>query len=61
MSGQRDYPLKCLATRIMYGQIKLLARRDPDYAIRLAHDFFLRNETLAAEDLRTVFYGGVHE
>jgi len=58
VQGHREYPLKCLASRIMYGQVKILAQRDPQQAIRLAHEYFLKNETLAAEDLQTVFGGG---
>ncbi len=47
--------MKCLASRIMYGQVKLLAKRDPAQAIRLAHEYFQKNEALAADDLRMVF------
>ena len=53
--SERAFPLKCLASRIMYGQVKIVARRDPDLAIRLAYEFFEKNQVLAAEDLRIVF------
>ncbi len=52
---ERDYPMKCLASRIMYGQVKLLAKRDPAQAIRLAYEYFKKNEALAADDLRMIF------
>jgi len=39
----------------MYGQVKIVARRDPELAIRLAYEFFQKNQVLAADDLRTVF------
>ncbi len=55
VQGQRNYQLKCLASRIMYGQVKLLAHRDPAQAIRLAQEYFAKNETLAADDLRIIF------
>jgi hypothetical protein len=58
VKGRRDYPLKCLASRIMYGQAKILAQRDPAQAIRLAYEYFQKNEALAAEDLRMVFGQG---
>lgn len=54
VQGRKDYSLKCLASRIMYGQAKLLAKRDPALAIKLAYEFFLKNESLASEDLRTI-------
>ena len=60
IQSRRDYPLKCLATRIMYGQAKLLAQRDPAQAIRLAYEYFQKNEALAAQDLQTVFGRGPH-
>jgi hypothetical protein len=60
VQGRTDYQLKCLASRIMYGQVKLLAQRDPGQAIRLAHEYFSKNEMLAAEDLRVVFERGSH-
>ena len=53
--SERELPLKCLASRIMYGQVKIVARRDPNLAIRLAYEYFLKNEVLAADDLRIVF------
>jgi len=53
--SERAFPLKCLASRIMYGQVKILARRDPELAIRLAHEYFQKNEVLAAGDLCIVF------
>jgi hypothetical protein len=53
--GDRDYPFKCLASRIMYGQVKVVGQRDPAHAIRLAYEYFQRNEALAAEDLQIVF------
>ena len=53
--SEREFPLKCLASRIMYGQVKIVARRDPDLAIRLAYEFFQKNHLLAADDLRIVF------
>jgi hypothetical protein len=59
IAGQRNYPLKCLASRIMYGQVKLLAQRDPTQAISLAYEYFQRNQALAAEDLRTIFERGL--
>jgi len=55
VQSEREYPLKCLASRIMYGQVKLIAKRDPDQAIRLAYEYFQKNEALAADDLRLVF------
>jgi hypothetical protein len=39
----------------MYGQARVLAKRDPEQAIRLAYDYFQRNQGLAAEDLVAVF------
>lgn len=47
--------MKCLASRIMYGQVKILAKRDAAQAIRLAYEYFQKNEALAADDLRMVF------
>jgi hypothetical protein len=44
-----------LAARIMFGQVKVLAQRDREQAIRMAHDFFERNAVIAAEDLKTLF------
>ncbi|HEY5956344.1 MAG TPA: hypothetical protein VIV60_07330 [Polyangiaceae bacterium] len=58
VQGKNEYTLKCLASRIMYGQAKLLAQRDPGQAIRLAYEYFQKNEALAAEDLTTVFERG---
>jgi hypothetical protein len=58
--GHRDYPLKCLASRIMYGQVKIVAQRDPNRAIRLAYEYFRKNEVLAADDLRTIFEQAPH-
>lgn len=58
VQGRREYPLKCLASRIMYGQVKLVAQRDPAQAIRLAFEYFQKNEALAAEDLLAVFESG---
>lgn len=55
VQGRREYPLKCLASRIMYGQVKLVAQRDTAQAIRLAYEYFQKNEALAADDLRVVF------
>jgi hypothetical protein len=52
--SEREFPLKCLASRIMYGQVRIVARRDPDLAIRLACEYFQKNQVLAADDLRTV-------
>src|SRR5512133_1531231 len=49
----RDYRFKCLASRIMLGQVRLLAQRDPKRAAQLAYEFFVKNESLAAEDLQT--------
>lgn len=39
----------------MLGQVRLLAQRDPKRAAQLAYEFFVKNESLAAEDLQTVF------
>jgi hypothetical protein len=52
---EKEYALKCLASRIMYGQVKVIAKRDPSQAIRLAYEYFQKNEALAADDLRMVF------
>lgn len=60
ISGRRNYELKCLASRIMYGQVKLLAQRDPPHAVRMAYEYFQRNEALAAEDLRLIFESTSH-
>jgi len=54
VTNTRDYELSCLATRIMHGQVKLIARKDVDMAVRVAREFFIRNELLASEDLRAV-------
>jgi hypothetical protein len=54
VQGRKELQLKCLASRIMYGQARLLAKRDPNQAVRLAYEYFLKNETLAAEDLKLV-------
>ncbi len=54
VQGQKDFNLKCLASRIMYGQAKILARRDPAQAVKLAYEYFLKNEALAAEDLKVI-------
>jgi hypothetical protein len=53
--SEREFQLKCLASRIMHGQVKIVARRDPELAIRLAYEFFQKNQVLAADDLCTVF------
>lgn len=58
VQGKRAYPLKCLASRIMYSQVRLVAKRDVPQAIRLAYEYFQKNEKLAAEDLRTIFQQG---
>jgi hypothetical protein len=39
----------------MYGQVRLIAKRDPTQAIRLAYEYFHKNEALAADDLRLIF------
>lgn len=53
--GRKNFPFKCLASRIMYGQARVLAKRDPDQAVRLAYEYFLKNESLAGDDLRAIF------
>lgn len=58
VQAKRAYPLKCLASRIMYSQVRLVAKRDVPQAIRLAYEYFQKNEKLAAEDLRTIFQQG---
>jgi len=60
VTGRHDYQFSCLASRIMYGQVKILARRDPAHAIRMAWDYFHRNEKLAAGDIQAVFGSEPH-
>jgi hypothetical protein len=42
----------------MYGQARVLAKRDPEQAIQLAYEYFLKNQSLAADDLVAVFGKG---
>jgi len=58
VKGKRAYPLKCLASRIMYSQVRLVAKRDVIQAVRLAYEYFQKNEKLAADDLRAIFQQG---
>ncbi len=60
VTGRRAYQFSCLASRIMYGQVKILAKRDPARAILLAWDYFNRNAKLAAQDIQAVFGSEAH-
>jgi len=60
VQGRRELPLKCLASRIMYGQAKLLAKRDTAMAVKLAYEYFLKNESLAYDDLQLVLGKEAH-
>jgi hypothetical protein len=44
----------------MYGQAKLLAKRDTAMAVKLAYEYFLKNESLAYDDLQLVLGKEAH-
>ena len=60
IKGSSEFQFSCLASRIMYGQVRILARRDPEQAKLMAWDYFQRNEKLAAQDLQAVFGSEAH-
>lgn len=59
VSGKKNVQFTGLATRIFFTRVRLMGSKPDDasvqQAIALAHEFFTKNETSAAEDLRLAF------
>jgi hypothetical protein len=59
VSGKKNVQFTGLATRICFTRVRLIGGKPDDasvqQAITLAFDFFTKNETAAAEDLRLAF------
>ena len=59
VTGNRPYPLKGLASRMMLTRVRLIGSREDQRsvaeAVDTAYDFFSKNLEAAREDIRTIF------